>query len=287
MIRLRLAPWLPGLVAALGAVTLAAPAAAQSDPAPNPLTDLNLPYLHYFGFGIFKVGDQQIWTLRGRLTPTIRSQDIAEVGFAMRLSGSISGIQRKTIQEELLTTSILTVAAGLELRLSLSERALLRAYGDVGAGFDLENHNQAGFGLLGTLGEFVFPWNGWELGLQPSIDFGASVSSLDDLTDRLLAVQLKADARHHLNFHIFGNRAQAGIYALVAGFFGDTDLNADAAGTRFVNRQFEVGVTFGTHPRPKIVLFRPLLNVGFRWGPDLRGIRFGLGDRMTRLPPIP
>jgi hypothetical protein len=264
-------------------VALPVPAVAQS----GALTDLNLPYLHYFGFGVFKVGDQQIWTLRGRLTPSIRSHEGGKIGIAPRLSGSISGIRQDSFQEELRTSSVLTAAVGLELRFPLSERSLIRTYGDVGAGFDLEHDNEAGFGLLGILGEFVFPWKGLELGLQPSVDLAGSVSSLDNLSDRLLAVQLKGDARHYLDFRIWGNRAQVGVYGYVGGFFGDTDLDAEPGGTQSVNRQYELGVTFGTHPRPKIILFRPLINLGFRWGPDLRGIRFGLGDRMTRLPPIP
>jgi hypothetical protein len=269
-------------IAVVAAASVVAPASAQT----GALTDLNLPYLHYFGFGVFKVGDQQIWTLRGRLTPSIRDPEVGRIGIAARFSGSISGIRRDTFQEELETTSILTAAVGMELRFLLSERSLLRTYGDVGLGFDLDHSNEAGFGLLGGLGEFVFPWKGWELGLQPSVDLAGSVSSLDDLSDRLLAVQLKADARHYLNFHILGNRAQAGVYGFVGGFFGDTDLDAETGSSRSINRQFELGITFGTHPRPKIILFRPLINLGFRWGPDLQGIRFGLGDRITRLPPI-
>jgi len=86
---------------------------------------------------------------------------------------------------------------------------------------------------------------------------------------------------------MWGNRAQAGIYADVARFWGDTDLNASPTESAFADNQFELGFTFGTHPRTKILLLRPLLNVGFRWGEDFRGIRLGIGDRLTRLPPIP
>jgi hypothetical protein len=279
----RLPAWL-GLVAALtGSVT----GPSRVDAQAAALTDINLPYLHYFGFGVFRVGDQEIWALRGRVTPVLRHHEEGRLGIAPRLSGSIAGLRAESITEELRTAALGSAAVGIELRIPLTERSLVRTYADLGMGFDFESDRDAVLGLVGVLGEFVFPWHGWELGLQPGFDLSGASSSVDDLDDRLAALQLKADARHYLGFHIFGNRAQLGGYLDLARFFGDTDLNATTGGTSFVNNQLEVGVTFGTHPRPKILLFRPLLNVGFRWGENLRGIRIGLGDRLTRLPPIP
>ena len=56
------------LVGALAAPLTPGPAGAQT----SALADLNLPYLHYFGFGAFKIQDQRVWSLRGRVTPSRR-----------------------------------------------------------------------------------------------------------------------------------------------------------------------------------------------------------------------
>lgn len=266
-------------------LTLLAPGPTVSQV--SAMADLNLPYLHYFGFGAFKIGDHDVWALRGRTTPSLIDYRPRKVGLAARLSGSLVGIDVGDILEQIDNATVATVAVGGEIRVNMSPRSLLRLYADVGSAFDLDTGARAALLATGGLWELVFPWKGMEIGLQPNLDFVGSAVQSRRLDDRILAAQVKVDLRRYLGFHIWGNRAQFGGYMDLAHFTGDTALSSSDGTTGFGVSQFELGITFGTHPRPKIILFRPLLNVGFRWGSSFRGIRIGLGDRLTRLPPVP
>ena len=268
-------------------VLLAAAVPVQAKAQAGALSELNLPYLHYFGFGAFRVGEAKVWALRARATPSILDYKPRRVGLALRLSGSLIGIQTGDLIPEVGSIGVATAAMGVEARVNVSPRSLLRVYGDVGVAFDTKSDTTAAIGSIGALWEFVFPWKEWEFGMQPTADFVWSTTTAERFNDRLIGLQLKVDARHYLGFHILGNRAQLGGYVDVGHFNGDTDLGSPGTRSDFGDNQIELGVIFGTHPRPVFWFLKPLLSVGLRWGSNFRGIRIGLGDRLTRLPPVP
>ena len=268
------------LAAGLSTGAAVSPAAAAQVGA---LSELNIPYLHYFGFGAFKVGEANVWAVRLRVTPSLIDYKPRKVGLALRLSSSLIGIQPNSdLIPDVGNIGIVTLTAGAEVRVNVNDRSLIRMFGDVGAALDTRSDTTGALGGFGALWELVFPWKEWELGLQPSADFLWSTTSAERLNDHLFSFQVKFDARHNLGFHMFGNRAQLGGYVDLAHFDGDTDVGSGGTRRAFGDTQYELGVIFGTHPRKKFILFRPLLNVGYRWGENFRGIRIGLGDLKDR-----
>ena len=175
----RRGPGVCGLVAVIALVATTASLAPAQGTQSVVLTEVNLPYLHYFGFGAFKVGGQEAWVLRSQWIPEISYREGRRWSLAARLTGSVMGIGAETVEAELQSIGIAAATAGIELRLRISDRSLIRTYTDWGLAFELENDNQAGLGILGVLGEWVFPWREMELGLQPSLDLSGAAKSIN------------------------------------------------------------------------------------------------------------
>jgi len=197
------------------------------------------------------------------------------------------GVRAETTPDEFESIRAVAVTLGVEFRIATSENSVVRVFTDWGAAVDVEKDGEAGLGILGALGEVVWPWRGFELGLQPGVDFAASSTSAHEVEDALLALQLRFDARHYLGFRIAGRPAQGGLYLDVANFQGDTGLDPSGNGTAFADNQLELGFNFGTHEKFRVLGYGPLLSVGFRWGHNFHGVRIGLSDRLTRLPARP
>ena len=121
------------------------------------------------------------------------------------------------------------------------------------------------------------------LGLEPSLEYVAAVTSLDTDRDGVGTLSLYADARHPLWFTIGSSQPDVGAYAKQTVLWQPLEVGSEDDRAK-ISRFTELGRIFGFVQRPKIWFFKlPTIGVGYRFG-QVRGwtIRIG-GDRLLRL----
>lgn len=267
------------LIAALLLGSWPRPAEAQ---AAERLSHFNLPYLHYYGFGVFEVGDHRVGVLRLLGAPELRSHEDHSVGLGLRLSGSFARLKGTAEGES--DQGILSLVPGLEWRWATGSRSLLRVVQDLGVTVQLDTGRKAVLTQSAATVELVWPAGRFEVGFAPTAAFAAALSSDDRLRDEMVGLLARVDVRHPLWFELWENGAEGGVYAEVSRFWVDSERSGVDDGLLDIGSQVEVGLTFGTNPATRILFFRPLLNVGVRFGDDFRGLRLSFSDRLVRLP---
>ncbi len=257
--------------------------AAQAE---RPSFDVNVPYAHYYGTGSYRFGDERVLALSLRGELALRAFTPERVGVSFRASGLVAW-QHVGISDTLdATVQVLTLVPGLGLDIPLGRTVVLRPFLDLGAVRDVAAQSWFTLGTIGAGLEWVQPWEQQlEIGVEPAIGYSRTFSSDPRADDDLLVAGVALDARRRVGLRVFGEAADLGGYIKLIGFWGDTDLSAAPDEPQEIERQIEFGVSFGTHPRPKIWLFRlPRLWMGFRFGTGFSGLRIGFGDRRLRIP---
>ena len=179
-----------------------------------------------------------------------------------------------------------TLVPGLEVRLRLSDRALLMPFVDVGVAWTTRTKDATALTSVGIRGEFLFPAGRFELALQPHVLVSEAWARDDFFGDGLFLTSLTADVRHPLWFTLGGSQTDIGVYGTVGRYWGDTDIKVGEAQIIELRREVEFGLSIGQNPRTRIWFLRvPRLSLGFRISNDLTGFRVGFGDRILRLPP--
>jgi hypothetical protein len=273
-------------VAGLIGLILTSPVRAQGDRPPlEPIDDPPdpVPYSVPGGEGLSSttIGDQSatLFLIRPRIT--LRDWRTASWGLRLRI-----GVQLSTRFEGLgIDPGDFRLAAlvpGIEAIVPLGARSLLIPYLDSGVS-RISEQNKAWVVGTGLKSELVFPWHSFELGLEPSLEYVAAITSLDADRDGVGTLSLYADARHPLWFKIGSSQPDIGAYARQTVLWQPLEVGREDDRTT-ISRFTELGVIFGFQQRPKIWFFKlPTIGVGYRFG-QLRGltIRIG-GDRLLRL----
>lgn len=276
------------LAAALALALFApAPAESQADPGASPFGDFNLPYAYYFGIGAFTVGDDRVRAFGVVARPTLKEYGPGGVGWALRVGASVTVLEsRSGFLPQLDELTGYMVVPGVEARILLGERHLLKPFVDLGVAVDDYSDATATMAGLGIESEHVFAAGDFELALTPGALFSLSRSREALYDDTFLAFRLGLDVRRPIGLRIAGARADVGLQVTGTSFWGDVGFGATPSSVTEIGRQLEVGVSFGTNPRPKVWFFRlPRLTLAFRFGTGFRGVRLGFADRMLRLAP--
>lgn len=72
----------------------------------------------------------------------------------------------------------------------------------------------------------------------------------------------------------------ASLYGQVREFIEEPEFRVPGRDPLVVDRQFEVGLTFGTDPRiPIWFLHLTRLHIGYAWSENFRGLRIKIGNR--------
>jgi hypothetical protein len=174
---------------------------------------------------------------------------------------------------------------GLEFQIPLGERVTLRPFQDLGPGKALDDGRTFLVSSTGILSEFVFPWKGFELGIEPSLKYTFSVAEGDRFDEDFADLVLGADVRRLLWFDVGDYTPVLGVYAGYTNYFDDLVFGVPNGETVRLTQQFDVGVAADFAPRIKVWFFRiPRVSVGWAWGDNGSGVRIRFGDRVTHLP---
>ena len=261
--------------------------AQNTEPSIN-LPVVNIPYINYYGLGAFRVGENRVAVLQIRVSPGLQSYENNRFGLKLRLAAWTTVLNFKLTQETPAENFFqVAFVPGIEALFPVfKRRALVRPFFDVGFIRDYEFKSNAMLVGMGVVTEFIMPWRRFEIGIEPLAGYSFSNSREELLEDGLTVLGLKLDLRHALGFRLFGNVADGGVFINGNLLWGDNVPNLGLDETFNFDRQLEVGVSFGTNPRKKIVVVRlPRLSIGYRFGKDFRGIRISFGDRNLRLSP--
>ena len=198
------------LLTAGGVVLAVLPLVAQD--ADDSLSDVNVPYTHYFGTGTYLVDGVRTWVLSAMVRPSLASvSETRKVGFALRLGASVAAQGLEGDLEPGLIPFV-TLVPGLEVRLRLSDRALLMPFVDVGVAWTTRTKDATALTSVGIRGEFLFPAGRFELALQPHVLVSEAWARDDFFGDGLFLTSLTADVRHPLWFTLAGSQADIGVY---------------------------------------------------------------------------
>jgi hypothetical protein len=241
------------------------------------------------GFADNSVGDQRTRVLS--IPASIWLRSLAEgrtVGVRLRLTGIFGVADFERVSDiDLESVSLGGVFPGIELLFPIGSRSMLRPYVDIGIGLTSAEVEELLLAQIGMRTEHVFPWNRWELGLEPRFQLGWGDASRELVDGSYAILGVKADARYPLGFTIGGEVPDIGAYIEPGWFPNGLQFAKEEGPGASVDSQFEAGVTLGfRHQAPKVWFVRvPRLGVGYRWGGGLTGLRIRIGgDRVTRLP---
>ena len=261
---------------------------AQDDPnTAGPAEVINCGTPDSDGAGSYNVADQNWKILTIRPGFTVRSFDTHKVGIRIRL-----GIQLATYDLERLedfdasTIRLGAITPGIELLIRTGSRSLLKPFLDVGFGEQLNGDETLFLLSTGLLTEFIFPWHGFEFGLEPGAQLTFTDAPGADEDQSLISVTAKADAHHDLPFTIATYPPEVGLYVSGAYLFDGYNLRVAPGETINIDQQYEIGFSLGFRDRPKVWIFSvPHFGLGYRFGSGVSGIRIWIGrDRNIRLP---
>jgi len=262
-----------------------APAVCQT-PGEADLPKVNVPFVMHYGVGSFSAGQQTLRAFSARATFKLRSYQRDRWGLRLRLTGVIATYDFRSVTD-LTVDNLQTVAfvPGLEFQVPLGDRVTLRPFQDLGLGRALDDGRTFLVSSTGILSEFVFPWKGFEFGIEPSLKYSFSVAEGDRYDEDFGDFVLAADARHHLWFDLAGYTPVLGVYVGYTNYFDDLVFGvADGTPVR-LTQQYDVGIAADFVPRIKVWLFRiPRVSVGWAFGDNGSGVRIRFGDRVTHLP---
>ena len=268
------------LAAAALLLALPAPALAQE-------TDINWAHNSELGAdgGLsdnnFSDDGQRIQLIR--VTPGFWLRDLETESWGLRLLFPTTvGVNEVTFLSGAVEDSLtaFSLVPSLEAWIPIGPIVTLRPRAGAGWGRNLSNGNDA-FVFESRFKIDIEPSAGkWQFLIRPEFryDFARSKSGVGD--DDVGALLATFDVLHPLPFKLGQYQPDMSAYIQYGYFFEEALLGRPDADPFSVDRQYEVGLTLGSIPRVKILFIRlSRIQVGYRWGNGLTGIRIRLGPR--------
>jgi hypothetical protein len=254
----------------LAVFALAAPAAAQID-AISP--EIFLPR----GADVGDVSASSVKVYRLPLGYTVRDHEDRPWGLRITFPLSFGAHEVDAIIDggkvsDALNT--LSVIPGVEFRVPVGERWLLKPFAELGIGSELggsgtELLTSGGVKCLGVYPGRPLRWM-----------FGSAVryngSSIDAVRGAFGSLELAADVQTRLGFSLGGKAAQGGVYGM-ARYYSGLDIEIGSTGLSSIDEQYEAGISFSTDPVIRIWKLRiPWVAIGYRFGDGIDGYKISL-----------
>jgi hypothetical protein len=264
------------LTALRGALVLAAltshgPALAE-EPATLSSNQVSLSHFAFAG----QLGSG-IYTLDGRTLQIYRlpfSWQLAEPrdgrpGVRLRLPATVGlfDFEPGDVVEEGLPEQLdaLSLALGVELEFPLGDRWALVPYGEVGRAWNVGEGADYTTYSAAVHARAEYSLQHSRLRLRGGV-LWAGVTNLYGQRGDLARAEAGVEGRWPVGFRLAGETADVGTYLLAEWFFDQADepVLLRSTGLQSSPQQFELGVTFGTHPTARLWRI-PLPRVGAAW----------------------
>jgi hypothetical protein len=232
----------------------------------------------YGAFGA-DVGGSSVQVYRIPISFKLRDEDDRRWGLRLSMPVSLAGNELRastSIGEFVERVNTVTAYPGMEVRLPFGERWLVRPYVEVGV---ITAFGDAGSEEVLSLGsKWRVELGGrtvqWRLGGEAKLSAGKLP---DGSTNDFMVWELGGESSFPLGFDVSGLPADVAPYAIFRRFSGlEFDLPGDTSAR--VERQWELGLTFGTEPRHRVWGIRlPRFGIAHRFGDGLPGWRIVFG----------
>jgi len=267
-----------GLVAISAILTVAGPVFGQSDGG----SDAG-PALHPFAFG-FSGGDSatpdtQVYDLRIPASFKIFSSDDDNWGLRLRFV-LYAGIYDFTAEEAMdldLRFQTLAATPGVEFLLPVGRGWILKPFAEIGYGRDFDNALDYGVWSVGMRTIATWPVKKFHLSFGTKFQYLSTIAADIELSDEFGEIQLGFDARHPLPFTIAGSQGDLSFFFIRRQYI-DAFIDRENQDPLEILHTNELGFTFGTTPKIKLWFASlPRIGLGYRWGPNARGVRLNFG----------
>ncbi|MEJ2581622.1 MAG: hypothetical protein P8127_08290 [Acidobacteriota bacterium] len=223
--------------------------------------------------------ETKVYDLRIPLSFTVIRPDDGRWGLRIRLV-TYAGLYDFTLDEAIgldLRFQSLAVTPGVEFLAPVGGAWVLKPFAEIGYGRDFDN--QLGFGVWSMGIRTLATWQvkKFDLSFGTKFQYLSTFTNDLELSDRFGEIRLGFDARHPLPFTIGGSQADLSAFFIrrqyIDAFIGREEINPLE-----INFNNEIGFTFGTTPKVKLWFVQlPRIGLGYRWGPNVRGIRLNFG----------
>lgn len=273
-------PLLWGLTLLLVTAGPAAVGASDVEP-PESTSDLpNHAFTLESGFGGYDAGEQEVQSLRLPFSYTPRSLEKHPWGLKLRLPISLwlYNVNLPDFLEGLDSLRAVALVPEAEFRIPVSRRWMLKPYVKAGVAKDFAGGDLIFVGGTGLKGLYTHPLKTTILSFGSAVKYDISHSSSGLNNDDFASIEVGLDAGRPLGFSFGERQAEGSLYVIARNFFRNLTFQQVTGKTLVVEQLYEVGLTFGTSPRPMFWKFSlPRFGVGYRFGEDFRGIRLFLG----------
>lgn len=263
------------LVALTAIMVFAAPSFGQ---------DAGSPTFHPFAFGFTggesALSDTEVYDLRIPASFKIFSADNDDWGLRLRIV-LYAGIYDFTFDEAIdldLRFQSLAGTPGVEFLLPVGKGWILKPFAEIGYGHDFENDLGFGVWSVGMRTIATWPVKRWHLSFGTKFQYLSTFTSDSAVADQFGEIRLGFDARHPLPFTVAGNQGDISGYFIRRQYidaFIDKDESFEPLEIQYTN---EFGFTFGTTPKTKLWFIPlPRIGLGYRWGPNIKGVRLNFG----------
>ncbi len=241
------------------------------------------PTFHPFVFGLAggdsATPDTKVYDLRIPASFKIFSSDRDDWGLRIRFV-LYAGVYNFTVEDAIgldLRFQSLAATPGVEFLLPVGKGWILKPFAEIGYGRDFDNALDFGVWSVGMRTIATWPVRKFHLSFGTKFQFLSTFAGDFELADEFGEIRLGFDARHPLGFTIGGSQADGSLFFIrrqyIDAFIAREDR--DPLTIKYTN---EIGFTFGTTPKIKLWIVKlPRIGIGYRWGPNARGVRLNFG----------
>ena len=205
---------------------------------------INFAYATWVGSGYYRVGGQNAYILRGRVSiPLVEPHTERKWELDLLLEGTIGFYDSL---DETTGAAAITAVPGLMLQYPVLDNWWLKPFGQIGVGKDFSGGDVVIIGGAGIKSLAAFPQaNGvvWELGNSLTIADNSD-SSDNSSDDGFSMFEIGLNRRNPINYRVLGQPTDLNLFFIYTEFINDLKFfQADVRDTR-LERLFKFGLAF-------------------------------------------
>jgi hypothetical protein len=247
---------------------------------PAPLVDF--AFSSQMGTGVYSVGNRTVYVLRIPVSFWIRRVEADRWGYKFLLPVSIGLVDFHPLDflgEEFppLKLGTLTVLPGLEWRRKLYDRWIVRPYGHIGAGKDLEGGELTWVYDLGLKSRVIFPWRKWEFSVGNKLLYAGSKPTGGSKARFFFQFDTGFDAQRLIR-HTRHRKHFWSVFTIYHFYFEPLQFERVLQEEVVVRNTVEFGAAYGAEPKGKLAGFTlPNIGMSYEVGPQFWAVRISMG----------
>ncbi|MEN8108174.1 MAG: hypothetical protein ABFS22_09225 [Pseudomonadota bacterium] len=240
---------------------------------------VNYSYAVVFGTGVYKVEDQTAFIFRAPFSCRVREPSRERSGIKLllpALMGYYDYDYDKIFQGDLPgNAATLSFVPGLEFEYVMNERWRLKPYGQVGFGRDLKNNENALIYVGGVNSHYRIPNQGkWHFALGNTVIY-TGYDPDDGGAQSIGILGAGIDMISPWGLPVFGKETNLANYLIYYLYLDNPGFEQRDDRSKSVSGEIEWGLALEFEKPPKLMGIEfERIGLGFRYGDNIRGIRF-------------